>query len=87
MSERAAEKLGTEHIQRGQYPYCPHGARLGSVGVPLGGWNGPVGKCSCCFSVFVYIDQGGWSTQGPLPGRHWHPKDKCGSCGGSYHER
>ena len=71
----------------GTYPFCPHGARLGGSNLPNGiPWNGPVGRCSCCFSVFGYIESGSFSADRGSHGRYWYPKDKCGSCGGSYHE-
>ena len=63
MSQRTTDELNAEHLNPWQYPYCPHGSRLWrsflQPGIP---WNGPVGRCSCCFSVFGYIDEGSFGV-------------------------
>jgi hypothetical protein len=72
------------------YPFCQHGARLGSSTLPAGMWNGPVAQCGCCFATFGYIDSGSISVSDKgltkCSGRSWSPKDRCGSCGGTYHD-
>lgn len=65
---------------------CEHGRQFGVSGVPAGGWSGPVGKCGCCRSTFVYLEHGSISSSGHSAGKFWSPKDRCGGCGGSCHE-
>jgi len=65
---------------------CEHGVQAGGSNIPALGWNGPLGRCECCLGTFVYIDQGGWGSNGSSHSRYWHPKNRCGPCGGGYHE-
>lgn len=65
---------------------CEHGVVAGGSNLPKGGWNGPVGHCTCCLGHFVYLESGGWSSTGEMSGRYWYPKNRCGACGGGYHE-
>jgi hypothetical protein len=78
------ERTSDDHLNPAEYPFCPHGVRLGTP-MRMDLWNGPVARCVCCFSMFGYIDHGSWSSDGVSHGRYWYPKNKCGSCGGSYH--
>ena len=57
---------------------CEHGVHAGGSTLPSGGWNGPVGTCSCCLSRFGYLESGGYSSAGPTAGRYWYPRSKCG---------
>ncbi len=64
---------------------CEHGKQAGSVPNWQGGWNGPSSRCSCCLSIFGYIDSfSAGSDSGHS--RSWQPKDKCEQCGGKYVE-
>ena len=65
---------------------CEHGVHAGGSTLPTGGWNGPVGRCSCCLSHFGYLEHGSYGADGSGSSKVWTPRDRCGSCGGHYVE-
>jgi hypothetical protein len=64
---------------------CQHGVPLRSFPNWSGGWMGGVSECSCCFSVFGYIDSGSFGATGGKSSS-WQPRNLCAMCGGKYVE-
>ena len=65
---------------------CEHGSGPTKSNIAGVTWMGPIGVCECCGCHFGYINSANIGPSLRATGRSWIPTNRCGACGGEYHE-